>query len=253
MWTIRYEQLETMRQAALRDFEDYMVQHLHGFIPRLEKVLGDAGLRQVIHYGIARARPYGFTSRACVRFFIETILLFGAEFDTDPQYPWARQILTDERITDQTVRGDRLCAKAGDFLDHVAGTDRKLVRQALRRARHEPFDGPAVGTPDFISKALERLQRVYPEKYAFLGAEALDGLIRRALEETRHQAITTGAGGALVLGLMFTVGHGMTRDPHLPWIAGTLGNQAIADPNKRAERLYAKAMTYLDGVLNSLD
>ena len=45
----------------------------------------------------------------------------------------------------------------------------------------------------------------------------------------------------------------MTRDPHLPWIAGTLGNQAIADPNKRAERLYSKAMTYLDEVLNSLE
>jgi len=234
MWRIRAEQLETMRQSSLRDFEDYMVKHLRGFIPRLDKVLGDQGMRKVIRYGIAKAKTYGFTSRACVRFYIETILLFGAEFDTDPQYPWAKQILTDQTISDQTVRGDRLCDKAGEFLDQVAGPDRELVRQALRRARQEPFDGPPLGTLDFNKQVHERLQRVYPEKCAFLGDEALAGLIRRALQESRQHKITTNAGVALILGLMFTVGHAMTRDPHLPW-------------------LYSKAMTYLDEVLSSLE
>ncbi len=48
------------------------------------------------------------------------------------------------------------------------------------------------------------------------------------------------------------VGHGMARDPHVPWIAKTLNNAAIEDPNKRAERLHSKAMTYLDEILASL-
>src|SRR5438128_1655429 len=145
MLRIRPEQLETMRQSSLKAFEDYMVTHLRGFIPRLDQVLGEVGMRKVIRYGIEKAKTYGFTTRACVRFYIETILLFGAEFDTDPQYPWAKEILTNEKIIDQMVRGDVLCVKAGEYLDQVAGPDRKLVRQALRRARQEPFDGPPPG------------------------------------------------------------------------------------------------------------
>jgi hypothetical protein len=122
----------------------------------------------------------------------------------------------------------------------------------LRKARQQPFGGPSPAAPDFSRKIKERLLAIYPEKYDFIGDAAIDGTIRRALEEARRHGVTSDAGAALFIGLMFTVGHGMARDPHLPWIGHTLGNTAIADPNKRAERLYSKAMTYLDAILSSL-
>jgi hypothetical protein len=252
MWMIRSGQVEALRQSSLSKFEDDMVKHLQGFIPKLATVLGDAALRTVIRYGVERARTYEFTSRACVRFFIEMIVLFGAEFDTDPQYPWALEALTEQPDDDQTIRGQRLFHKAKEYLETVSGPGRSHVKEALRRSRQEPFEGPPVGAPDFAKQVKERFYRVYPQKCEFLGERAFDGLIQRGLEESRQHSVTSDAGTALFIGLMFTVGHGMVRDPHLPWIGRTLGNGANSDPNRRAERLYSKAMTYLDEILDSL-
>jgi hypothetical protein len=77
----------------------------------------------------------------------------------------------------------------------------------------------------------------------------LAGLVRRGRIEAELNGITSDAGTALIIGMMFTVGHGMTRDPRLPWIAGTLRNDPISDPEKRVARLHAKSMTYLDEIL----
>src|SRR4051794_22518983 len=125
MWKNRPEQVTTFPESSLRDFEDSLVGHLHAFIPQLAEALGEERLRKVIRYGLEHSRPYGFASGGSIRFFIEMIILFGAEFDSDPQYPWAKQILTDPSIADPMVRGDRLHARAIEYLDKVSGPDRQ--------------------------------------------------------------------------------------------------------------------------------
>src|SRR5262245_34621128 len=142
MWKIRPEQAESLRQAGMKEFEDSLVKHLQGFIPKLAAVLGEDGLREVIRYGWERAAGHGWTSGGSIRFDIEMVFLFGAEFDTDPQYPWAGQILNDKETGPQE-RADRLHVKAMEFLDKVSGPQRNYVKAALRRARQEPFAGPA--------------------------------------------------------------------------------------------------------------
>lgn len=227
-----------------------MVKHLHGFNAGLAKTLGDDGLRTVIRFGIDRAKSHGLTRRCCVQFFIEMITVFGSEFDTDPQYPWAAAALADDSFDDQTERADRLHERATTYWNAAIGEGGALSRAALQRARNEPYEGVPPAAPDFHRRTLERLRGVYPEKYAAIGSAAASELIRRAQVEARVQSITSDVGVALLAGLMFTLGHGVTRDPHMPWVGSTLANPAVADPNKRAERLYARSMTYLDAVLN---
>lgn len=250
MWTIRTEQAQTLRNAALAEFEAAMVTHLHSFNPRLAKVLGDDGLRGVIRFGIDRAKANGFTRRCCVQFFIELIVVLGAEFDTDPQYPWVAEVLEDPSIDDQTERADRLHDRTMEYWDTAIGDDGELAMAALRRVRQEPYEGPPLAAPDFGRQARERIRAIYPEKYDAIGPAAVSALLGRASNEARLNAITSDAGQALLIGLMFTMGHGITRDPHMPWVGNTLTNAAVADPNKRAERLYARSMTYLDAVLS---
>src|SRR4051794_16718963 len=111
MLKIRPEQHEAVRQAALKQFEDDMVVHLQKFSPKLSAVLKEPGLRTVVKYGMARAESHKLKTRGCTQLYIELILLFGAEFDTDPQYPWAGKILGDERIVDEMERGSTLHKK----------------------------------------------------------------------------------------------------------------------------------------------
>ena len=104
MLVIRPEQMEVFKEAALRSFESEMVAHLAEFSPPLFKAIGEEQMRKAIQFGIDRAGSYGFDFRGPVRLYLELMLLFGSHFDTDPQYPWAAAILTNQdcRFRDAT-------------------------------------------------------------------------------------------------------------------------------------------------------
>jgi hypothetical protein len=48
-----------------------------------------------VRRGVARAVELGFTKRGPIRLFLELEWLFGTGFDTDPQIPWAGEVLSD--------------------------------------------------------------------------------------------------------------------------------------------------------------
>jgi hypothetical protein len=105
---------------------------------------------------------------------------------------------------------------------------------------------------EFEEEILRRMAEMHPERVAYLGGEAILGLIPRAVGEASRFSVATDAGICLFSGLKFAVGHGVTRDPRYPWVFKTLTNSAIIDPERRVERLYSKTVTYLDEVLDNL-
>jgi hypothetical protein len=250
---IRKEQMQVFEEARLPDFEDYMVEHLKDFSPLHSESLGDVPMRTLVRSGMKRAKKHGFTHRGPVRFYIETMILLGADFDTDPQYPWACERLRDSAVLNQTQRADRLYNTLMDFLESVAGPDREYATRALHKAKEIPFEPTPVSSPDFGEVMIRRMQEVHPEKVDYVGQAAMRELVSRAIEEARRFSVSTDAGVCLFLGLMFMLGHGFVHDPMYPWLANTLSNPAVEHPQKRVERLYSKAMTYLDRVLLHID
>ncbi|HEV2764364.1 MAG TPA: hypothetical protein VGV38_15395 [Pyrinomonadaceae bacterium] len=249
---IRREQMRALEEVRMPEFEDFMVAHLREFSPLHSKSLGEAGIRALVNVGVGRARQHMFTHRATVKFYIETMILLGVDFDTDPQYPRAGEILRDASAPDQVERADRVHAWLIELLDAAGGPGRRYARQALQRAREIVFEPIPASDPDFEERVIGYMKQNHPEKAAYVGDENLKGLIPRAVEETRKYSVHTDAGVCLFLGLMFAVGHGFAVDPKYPWAHRTLTNPAIKDPDKRVERLHSKTMTYLDRVLQHL-
>lgn len=253
MFQIHREQLNAFDRVRLPDFESDMAEHLRDFSPLHSESLGDDGIRILVRMAMERAEKHGFTHRGPVKFYIETVILLGIDFDTDPQYPWAGKILRDSSIPDQTRRADRIHTQLIELLDEAGGPSRQYAREALQRARRVPFRAIPVSRPDFGTQMVQRMRENHPEKADYIGDDRLLTLIPRAIEETRKYSVSTDAGVCLFLGLMFAIGHGFTGDPKYPWVANTLRNPAITNPDKRVERLYSKTMTYLDHVLRHLE
>lgn len=250
---IRFKQIESLRDGALANFEDQMVEHLFKFAPRHSEVVGNECVRKTVQRGIERATQYGFTNRGPVRFYLELVSMFGMDFDTDPQYPWAAQTLRSLDIPDQMQRADRLYEASSEYLEKAAGPENQFAIAALRRAaavRWEELTAPGSATGPAI---LRRFQAVYPEKFAYVGAPAFVPLVRTAEQAAGPHGLGTAAGRALFAGLMFTLGHGFVSDPQFPWIAATLHKEAVTDSDKRAERLFSRMKTYLDAVLKGLE
>jgi hypothetical protein len=171
------------------------------------------------------------------------MFLLGSAFDTDPQFPWAAEILAASTAEEQAETAEKLQEKAGEYHDQVAGPDNEYAKQSRQRALQRGWaDLPAPG-PHFDSRMLELLAKTYPEKYDYIGKEALQRLVSTAPEAARRYDIA-GTGVGLFAALMYALGHGFHADPLYPWVANTLTNREITDPQKRAERLFSKAMTY---------
>lgn len=170
MLIIRDEQMKVFEEVALRSYEDEMVQHIKQFTPRHSEIIGEPAVRQVIRKGIEQAKEYGLTNRGPVRFYIELMFMLGSYFDTDPQYPWAEEILTNSEITDQMQRADRLYEKAMDFIDKVSGLNHKYEEEAIRRFSQMRFEDFSMSKNEIVM----HLKRIYPQKCEYIGEQAIN-------------------------------------------------------------------------------
>ncbi len=246
MLRIRAEQMQAFERATWRQFEEDMVLHGKAFTPRLCEVIGDTQLRVAVRAALARAAGYGFTNRGPMRLCVELMFLCGSAFDTDPQHWRLGEIL--RAPGDQMQRAQQIHDRFLDYLEKVSGPGAVNVRNALRDLL------ALVRTPlqlanGFVDGMLEQIHRVFPKKAEYVGEAPLRALIEEALVEAeRHQFAADRHRGLLVV-LMFSFGHGCTNDPLYPWIARTLADQRIAGPERRAQRLEKKAVTWLEHVV----
>jgi len=105
---IRRKQMEAFSANSTNAFESDMVSHLNRCFPAECAVLGEQGVRDRIRDGIERARPYGITASREVCAYIDLMMVFGPDFDRDPELPWAASILNGTGKKDAAGKVDRL-------------------------------------------------------------------------------------------------------------------------------------------------
>jgi hypothetical protein len=247
MLQIREEQMLAFEEAAWRRFEDEMVVHSKGFSPKLCEIIGEEQLRLALRQAMARAAGYGFTYRGPIRLFIEMMFLCGSAFDTDPQYPALGQVLRSSE--DQMQRAEQIHEGFLDYLERVSGPSAANVQKALRDLLIFARKPVALSENDFVGDMLREMARIFPQKVAYTGEEALTALIHEGLAEARKYGFPAVRSKALLVVLMFAFGHGCTEDPLYPWISRTLRDARVVDPAARAERLKKKAVTWLEHVV----
>lgn len=113
MLTIRKEQYNKLQEATITGFENRMLAHLTKFFPERCEALGTEGTLGFIRYSVPRAAKYGIVAERDVCIFADIMIVLGKDFDEDPEFPWAKNILGDEEIRgipEEAV--DRLCEAA---------------------------------------------------------------------------------------------------------------------------------------------
>lgn len=116
MLIIRDEQMAVFREHALKKFELQMVSHFNRYLPKQTKALGNKDLRSLIRDGMNKATIYGFAIEYDMSRYIALMLLLGPQFDTDPEFSWAKEILDDEDLGGGRGTMDVLYEKANQYL-----------------------------------------------------------------------------------------------------------------------------------------
>jgi len=95
MLTIRREQFDEIGRRLAHRWEDTMVLHLETFFPERSAELGEKGVRDAIDLGVKKSAKYDIHTERDVCKFLNFMFAFGFDFDTDPELPWAKSILTN--------------------------------------------------------------------------------------------------------------------------------------------------------------
>jgi hypothetical protein len=247
MLRVRREQLEVFDRKAADDFEGLLVEHLREWFPKKYDYLKPEGSRAVVKHGLARAKFYKLTDQYTLSSYTDLVFLLGSDFDTDPQFPWAAEILNDAERTDETTRAASLYAQAYEYFEQVAGPDGKFIDEALGRAAEAAAQSftEAPGSAEFYARVLGLFKSLFPQKYVYVGELGLRRLVPQAVESARRYGLHGSRDVALYACLMFMLGSGFDTDPQFPWAAAALAGEEEVDGASKVERLYGAAMQYL--------
>src|SRR5580704_896684 len=108
MLTIRKEQLAAFGLLGEKTFEDRVIAHLKKVFPEQSESLGEPKLRESIQYGKQRAASYKIISERDVCKYIDLMIVYGRDFDKDPNHPWAQSILQNQAIRSPSSKIERL-------------------------------------------------------------------------------------------------------------------------------------------------
>jgi hypothetical protein len=78
------------------------VDHVHREVRK--RLTPCSSVLLTVRKGIERAAGYNFTLRGPLRFYVEAMLSFGSDFNTDPQLAWAVEVLNDASEPDELSR-----------------------------------------------------------------------------------------------------------------------------------------------------
>src|SRR5262249_17330789 len=98
---------------------------------------------------------------------------------------------------------------------------------------------------DFSRRMLQRAQRAFPAKCAYLGDACLQRVLQHGLDSAKQYSLSTERGVAIYLVLMFVLGSEFATDPLVPWAGQVLRDPTLTDQGKRIDRLIGEALRCL--------
>lgn len=250
---IRQASEVAFQKMALTAFEDEMVKHCREFAPTICKPLSREQLRSAIRHGMAQAQTKGFTRRGSVQFYLDTMLLFGSGFATDPQYPQFAEALGRDDFEFEMQKAEELFDVVKERLEHVAGTDYRYTRGCLRRLLRLLEGDVPVQKDSFAIDMLRIFDEVHPDKSQAAGPIANEAIVRQAVERARDGYGFTGLRSVAVFAiLMWFCGHDCDQDPFRPWIRETLTNPTIQGTEAVGVQLEKRAIAFFEAYLQEL-
>jgi hypothetical protein len=251
---IRAEQMAVFERAAVRSFEQRLVARVREYFPKHFQILGEPVVREVVRGAWDRAKARGLTTERSVCLYLDLTCLLGHAFDTDPQMPWASEILEDPNDPDEAARMDRLENRAWEYVEGVeqerqelregAGALRlKAAVRAICQRPDEELSGSSLSA--FCDQSIQQLGTLCPQKCLCVGEECLRALVRQAVRAARPYGVTTARGLSLLILLMWLFGCGFDTDPQLPWASRILNDPVITGQAQRTDALLAGAVEAL--------
>jgi hypothetical protein len=247
MVILRKSQMDLLRGIPQKQFKDDMVNHLKRFDPILCGSAGEKALSQFVDMAYERTLALELNQKFAVTAFIEILFTLGCEFQSDPQYYWLRPFVKSIGGASQDEHARLLQFHVVRYLEEVHGAGSEHGLAALEKIRGitgAQLDEIAVS---YSQKAPAWLESLHPNKCAFIGGEATASLAEYARQEAERNNCKLASSVPVLLGLMFSFGSGILRDPLYSWVPETFSRPEVGE-----KRLLSRTKAYFHIMKNHL-
>lgn len=244
MLTISRRQLATLDEHARQRFACEMADHFRTFAPNHAAAIGDSAIREVALLGIARASAYGWTLRGPVRLYLELMVMFGSDFDTDPMLPWAGCRLREASPAGEMERASALAVVATTYHRAVYGRDHIFEAEALRRLGATSRNDWLI--PRTRDETWAQLRAIFPQKCDYAGRHNFQSLLMAAQDAAIAHGLEDRAASGVLCGLMLALGRGCLTDMQFPWLAGNLAKTTGLPGADRLARLIGCCLAFFE-------
>ena len=97
MLIIRAAQMQAFSRAVSDNLIESAVEHIRTSLPEMFEQLGREEVRESVLFAMRKADEYGLDDWSQVVRYLNVMYILGFEFDEDPRYAWANEILRSAR------------------------------------------------------------------------------------------------------------------------------------------------------------
>ena len=256
--TITDQQLKILEPYAYENYITELVEHCDKKFPHLRKTMGEEKLRQTLRQSVEKAKKNGFTQRGPVRFYIEMLIIFGWDFESDPQYPWIKESLQNNQDLSNFDASMELYREVDKYLDNIYGENNKHLVAVADKLQQLTLDNAKVTEKHFMQDILTLLEEIYPQKYHLAEREQLKKLVEKGIQKSRndYQFEQLNHIGLVIL-LMFSFGHEFDHNPFYQWATVEKSNRykegtlIIDYQEKVARKLESRSKIWLSAAMKS--
>jgi hypothetical protein len=119
----RRKGIEDMSPQESKSTSNEIILRLQTLFPAKCGIIGNDCVRGLVKNAFETASQYGIVNARGAWLFSALMFLLGTGFDSDPQFPWASQVLSEGFITDGAVRTNRLYDEARAALKRWWGVE----------------------------------------------------------------------------------------------------------------------------------
>lgn len=215
-----------LKQQAIDRYVIRLVMYCQTKYTNLTQRITTEKLNEIIHHCIGIAAKRGFTQQDTTRFYIDLMILFGVEFENDPQYGWVRKIFSDYNRFGELTKSEMLYFEVITFLDKAYGenlSNKAEVFSLLENYIHQQLAIPYsidnkkdINEYELQQYIIDGVLQVAPAKYHATKEEDFDALVTFGMKRAReHLRFEHPLEIKMAVILMFVLGSHFDEDPFL--------------------------------------
>lgn len=253
MFTIPLAQIHALESKEIDKFVVEAMNYLDRNLGDNTAFYGEEAVVSTIRYGIVRAASYDIVAKYDVCLYLRLMFsLLGSDFDRDPLYPQASEILLDSYYPPN----DRILSLsrwADEFLTRIFQQESHYFRSVISVTHRNLYtDMPlSANLKDVKHRVLAEMKKAFPGKMSCVGEENTNRLIDIGFLEARTQGLRRMSDIASFIQFMFLFGVGFHRDPRFPRARAIFSDSGATGTEKIAD-MYVEARGFLKRKLHLL-